>query len=243
MLVDEYQDTNKVQNELVLQLAAEHRNVCVVGDSDQCLPPGTPVSTPDGPRPIESLAEGDVVFGTGASSEVLPNRSPTSNAGATEGRMYRVRAGGRQVTGTPHHLVLARPTLDDGGHLVYLMYREDRGYRIGRTVSVRPSRAGQPDLGPQVRLNQEHGDRLWILGVYPDGEQASFWEAWFAATYGLPTACFHRTGRALAMSEPSLVRLYEAVDTGTAPRTSWRISISTRTSRTCCPRTGPVVRP
>jgi DNA helicase-2/ATP-dependent DNA helicase PcrA len=37
VLVDEYQDTNAVQNELVLQLAADHRNVCVVGDSDQSI--------------------------------------------------------------------------------------------------------------------------------------------------------------------------------------------------------------
>jgi DNA helicase-2/ATP-dependent DNA helicase PcrA len=37
VLVDEYQDTNRVQNELVLQLASEHRNVCVVGDSDQSI--------------------------------------------------------------------------------------------------------------------------------------------------------------------------------------------------------------
>jgi DNA helicase-2/ATP-dependent DNA helicase PcrA len=37
VLVDEYQDTNPVQNELVLLLTAEHRNVCVVGDSDQSI--------------------------------------------------------------------------------------------------------------------------------------------------------------------------------------------------------------
>ncbi|KAA0234889.1 MAG: ATP-dependent DNA helicase PcrA [Acidimicrobiales bacterium] len=37
VLVDEYQDTNRVQNELVLQLGREHRNVCVVGDSDQSI--------------------------------------------------------------------------------------------------------------------------------------------------------------------------------------------------------------
>ena len=37
ILVDEYQDTNKVQNELVIQLAGEHRNICVVGDSDQSV--------------------------------------------------------------------------------------------------------------------------------------------------------------------------------------------------------------
>jgi DNA helicase-2/ATP-dependent DNA helicase PcrA len=37
VLVDEYQDTNRVQNELVLLLGAEHRNVFVVGDSDQSI--------------------------------------------------------------------------------------------------------------------------------------------------------------------------------------------------------------
>jgi DNA helicase-2/ATP-dependent DNA helicase PcrA len=37
VLVDEYQDTNRVQNELVLQLAGEHHNICVVGDSDQSI--------------------------------------------------------------------------------------------------------------------------------------------------------------------------------------------------------------
>ncbi|HEY8525796.1 MAG TPA: DNA helicase PcrA [Acidimicrobiales bacterium] len=37
ILVDEYQDTNRVQNDLVLLLAAEHRNICVVGDQDQSI--------------------------------------------------------------------------------------------------------------------------------------------------------------------------------------------------------------
>ena len=37
VLVDEYQDTNPVQNDLVLQLSEEHRQVTVVGDSDQSV--------------------------------------------------------------------------------------------------------------------------------------------------------------------------------------------------------------
>ncbi|MHB8594415.1 MAG: 3'-5' exonuclease, partial [Acidimicrobiales bacterium] len=37
ILVDEFQDTNRAQNEIVLMLGGEHHNVCVVGDSDQSI--------------------------------------------------------------------------------------------------------------------------------------------------------------------------------------------------------------
>jgi len=37
IMVDEYQDTNEIQYQIVHMLAGGHRNICVVGDEDQCI--------------------------------------------------------------------------------------------------------------------------------------------------------------------------------------------------------------
>ena len=37
IMVDEYQDTNMMQYRFIQLLAQEHRNICVVGDDDQCI--------------------------------------------------------------------------------------------------------------------------------------------------------------------------------------------------------------
>ena len=58
VLVDEYQDTNHAQYRLLQLLAEKHRNVCAVGDPDQCLVAGTLVTMADGTtRPIESVRD------------------------------------------------------------------------------------------------------------------------------------------------------------------------------------------
>src|SRR5207249_3231753 len=62
VLIDEYQDTNKAQYEIARGLSVEQPNLCVVGDPDQCLPPGTLIETPQGLKPIEELHEGDAVL-------------------------------------------------------------------------------------------------------------------------------------------------------------------------------------
>ncbi|HWJ97543.1 MAG TPA: UvrD-helicase domain-containing protein [Acidimicrobiales bacterium] len=216
VLVDEYQDTNKVQNELILQLAGEHHNVCIVGDSDQCLLPGTLVDTPDGQRPIEDIQVGDHVLGARGGDVAEAGTVTAVAPGRYEGRVYRVKAGDGEIVGTPHHMVPVRVVLDEGTHIVYLMGRTGQGYRIGRTKSVRPGNKGDQQLGTLVRMNQERGDCLWILGVYPTLEDSAWWESWFAAQYGLPTACFHTVGRSgMAMGQEALDRLFAAIDTET----------------------------
>ena len=218
LLVDEYQDTNPVQNEMVIQLAADSRQVTAVGDADQCLPPGTMISTPSGRKAVEHLAVGDLVVGTGGRGN--PIARPITHIRRTNhsGRRYRVKAGGHVIEGTPFHVLPTTLALRRTDHIVYLMYREDRGYRIGRTIAVRPARKGKEDVGLRVRCNQEHADKMWILRICPSLADAAYWEAWFAAAYGLPTACFHDVGRGLAMDQEQIIRLYTALDTVTAAK-------------------------
>jgi DNA helicase-2/ATP-dependent DNA helicase PcrA len=213
VLVDEYQDTNRVQNELVLLLTQESGQVCVVGDADQCLPPGTMVRTPDGEEPIEDIREGDLVLGTDGGRALAPGRVRKVMGGRYRGTVVRVTAGGRTLTGTPHHIVPARLTLNPGQWLVYLMHRPDRGWRIGQTKTVREFRSGQYELGFPMRVNQERAEALWILNVCDSKAEATYWESRHAADYGLPTACFHGVGRSSAMDDAWLQRLFDSVDT------------------------------
>jgi len=215
ILVDEYQDTNRAQNELVLMLADGHRNVCVVGDTDQCLPPGTLVDTPSGPRPIEDVSIGDTVFGAGGGPPLQPGAVAHVHEGHYDGHLVQVRVGDRAIAATPHHLVPARLVPRADSWLVYLMYRADRGWRVGRTVGARAPSSGRIQHGLVVRANQEHGDAAWILKVCASVAEAAYFESYFAAEYGLPTSCFHDAGRALAMDDRWLQQLFRSIDTET----------------------------
>ncbi len=214
VLVDEYQDTNRVQNELVCLLGAAHHNVFVVGDSDQCLPAGTLVRTTDGEIPIEQVTVGTSVIGGGGDGRAHTGTVTVVKEGRSVGPLIEIRAGGRTLRGTPHHLVPASTALPVGGHLVSLMYRGDRGYRIGRTTTVRADDRGRPTPGFRVRVDQEHGDKLWILKCCDTIGEAVWWENWFAASYGLPTASFHGVGSKHAMGDSLIERLYESLETG-----------------------------
>ncbi len=59
---DEFQDVNGSQYELLKLFAGKYKNICVVGDDDQCVVEGTPILTPSGYVPVEQIREGDTVL-------------------------------------------------------------------------------------------------------------------------------------------------------------------------------------
>jgi DNA helicase II / ATP-dependent DNA helicase PcrA len=215
ILIDEYQDTNVAQNELAVLLAKHSGEITAVGDTDQCLPWGTPVRRIDGDRPVEQIEPGDIVMGTGGSSAALPGVVAHRQEGVYHGPLVTITTeSGARLTATPHHILPVRVTARPDEWFVYLMYRVDRGYRIGVTKTMRKRDKGVDALGFFVRTNQEHGDALWVLKVVPSRADASYWESWFAAQYGLPTACFHAEGRAgMSLSNDALALLFSEIDT------------------------------
>lgn len=214
VLVDEYQDTNRVQYELVKQLVAEHQNLCVVGDPNQCLPPDAQIETPTGPKPIASLREGEsVVGGAGWGSTTTATIKKVMSRAHT-GRMLRIRfASGRTLEATPNHICFGRLDPEPGLHYVYLMWRRDKGFRIGTTSGVRSREAGMLVNGVQVRTAQEVADAIWILHACRDLGEARYHEQLYSVRYGIPTMVFHVRGRRMAVGQEWVDRLFHELDT------------------------------
>ena len=228
ILVDEYQDTNRTQYDLIRLLVTngeetakfkenskqwEYRSVFVVGDADQCLPPGTQILTHRGSVAVENLKLGDQVLATAGQADLQTGVITHIHEGQFQGRLWCIEAGGKVLKGTPHHILLGRVVPLADRYYVYLMYRADRGYRIGITTGRRQNDYGREEIGFKVRVAQENADKLWVLKATDSYEEAVYYEAYFAAQYGLPTMVFHSVGRKLKVSDELIFKLFQEVDT------------------------------
>jgi DNA helicase-2/ATP-dependent DNA helicase PcrA len=217
IMIDEYQDTNHAQYVLAHALALKHRNMCVVGDPDQCLPAGALIRTPDGDRPIEKIAEGDPV-----SSAIGWGKTATMNVGRVlqnpyDGKLVRIcTEGGDELRATPNHLCFAKLRVDASLNYTYLMWKRGVGYRIGTTRGVRASKDGELCSGLQVRANQEVADAMWILHASQSPAACRFYEHYYSVRYGIPTMVFFVRGRRMEMTQEWIDRLYQEVDTAEA---------------------------
>ncbi len=214
VLIDEYQDTNQAQYEIARRLSVDYPNLCVVGDPDQCLPPGTTIDTPSGPRPIEELRDGDRVttsIGWGKTGAAFIDKVMVN---PYKGPLVTIRVeGGIVVRATPNHVCFARLEPTPSTHLVYLMWRKGLGYRVGTTRGVRASKDGEIVSGLQVRANQEVADAMWILRICATSAEARFYEQYYSVRYGLPTMVFFVRGRRMDLTQDWVDRLYRDVDT------------------------------
>ena len=214
ILVDEYQDTNTLQAEIVDLVAAKHRNLMVVGDDAQCVLPETEIMTEAGAYKVTSLKLGSRViaangFGSTGDFSIIEKFK----------RHYRgnvitvTTKAGRTVRLTPEHICYARLQPKEGQWYVYLMYRSDKGFRLGVTRGIR--HPGKTEVnGLLVRANQERADKMWIILTTDSKAEAIYYEELLSLKYGVPKIMFYVLNRGrLSLRQEQIDRLFSEIDT------------------------------
>ncbi len=126
---------------MVRLLAEEHRNLMVVGDSDQCLVEGTRVTMADGSRrAIETVEVGDKVlscYGEGDFGPTLVERVHRSMA--SRGTAITTESG-RRIVSTNTHVHFAGSGCHFGTPGVHKSRPRTRGRALGSALRCTRSR-------------------------------------------------------------------------------------------------------
>jgi DNA helicase-2/ATP-dependent DNA helicase PcrA len=194
VLVDEYQDSTRLQAELVRLLARQHQNVMVVGDDAQCVMMGTRILTPGGYVPVESLAIGSLVLSAGGAGHLVPkailNKTISQHPDYIEIQTKR----GYTIKVSPNHLCFGKIECLSGYWYVYLIYRRNIGFRIGITKLPHQLRTTK---AIQMRTARQEGERLWLIEAHSSRQEAQFREEYFSLKYQIPQALYQPEKRCM----------------------------------------------
>lgn len=213
IMIDEYQDTNSAQYQLVKLLTGPHKNLAVVGDDWQCFPAGTLVETPNGPKSIESIKNGELIRSASGYGQTGFFRVNAKRKFKYSGEVVNIKTHtGKKITSTPNHLTFARWGTTER-FFVYLMYSRSKGYRIGIAKGTRFD-GKKNDIGLRVRANQERADRMWVLRVCESRDQACYFEALLSYGYGIPMLVFHAfENRFMNFTQPMIDSIFTKIPT------------------------------
>ena len=198
ILVDESQDLNAVQHQIFGMMSEnvtdgkDGKSIWLCGDLNQCVSVDTPITLSDGTtKQAKDVQSGDLVlaYRNGAlCPQTVQHVVPSS-----WDRGYRITTvSGRILTMSPNHKIWATdPVLEENRVLVYLMYRTGFGFRVGITNKHKPGYTyGQ-------RPAQEQAERLWVLNVCSNREDALYAEEAYSLQYGIPTMVYEGAARGL----------------------------------------------
>src|SRR6266852_5029914 len=226
ILVDEYQDTNHAQYRLLQLLAEKHHNVCAVGDPDQCEVAGTLMTMADGTKkPIEDVRVGDQVLSCYRSGRFGPAQVTRQHHSLRRTGVAITTVSGRRIVSTPEHTHFAgfKSGKTPQRHMTYLMWKRGCGFRIGTSQTYTN---GQPRsvAGPAFRMNGEHADATWIIGLHQTESRARASETLLSLKYQLPTLPFvarpykGHEGRSLVADQGLIDEIFGGLDTEAAGR-------------------------
>jgi len=201
VLVDEFQDTNAIQYKWLTLLAGSEGMPFAVGDDDQCLAAGTPVTMSDGAkRAIESIVPGDSVLSNYGGGDLRPARVTECFSKRRQGQMVCLHLrSGAVVKSTPEHVHFAGYVFGETPqtYFLVLMHKEGVGFRLG-TSQVYTAGQARPMVGFKQRALQEHADGLWIVRTHTSENEARIDEILTSLRFGIPSCPFMpRNGHAM----------------------------------------------
>jgi superfamily I DNA/RNA helicase len=192
LLCDEAQDLAPTQRAMLRSSIRGGGRLIAVGDPHQCHPLGTMVEmTGGGKKRIEEVEVGDIVVTYHDCFRGIKSQGRRVEAVASfdhAGEVVDVTVDGRTVSMTDNHRVPTRIAANGGMQCVYLM-ESGNVSRIGRCLLQYTS-----GFGPAMRMRHERADRVWVLAVFDNDEDASVYETMTALRFGLPENIFFEKG-------------------------------------------------
>ncbi|NJD86872.1 MAG: hypothetical protein FIB05_02495, partial [Betaproteobacteria bacterium] len=225
ILVDEFQDTNKLQYKWIRLMAGTNGCVFAVGDDDQCLTGDTRIALEGGrAKALSAVRPGDEVLSCHGNGDFRPAVVDRVHCRKARRDLVEIRTrDGRRLASTPEHTHFAGYLLGETPqtYFTYLMFKTGIGYRLG-TSRVYTRGQVKPMVGYRQRAIQEHADALWIVGTHASENEARFDEITLSLRYGLPTLPFvARKGKTVngLVHDPAWIsRVYQEIDTAAAAR-------------------------
>ena len=192
VFIDEQQDLTTGQINFALSCCKVDGRIIGLGDDRQCVDENTIIQTPDGNTIIKNISIGDRVLsysnGSFVYEKVLNKVKSSDNYG-----IKITTKSGKSLIMSPRHKIWAEQQQVDGKFLVYLMYRSDLGFRVGKTNKWKDK------VNPfGARAITECADKLWILEVVASNEEAIYLEEYYSLKFGIPTAVFEAEKRQLS---------------------------------------------
>jgi len=220
VLVDEFQDTNRLQYAWLKQLAGKDNAIFAVGDDDQCVVAGTEVMMADGTvKPVQEIRVGSIVKSCVGGGKMGSSRIWRVHYRTEQTRLVTIRTQkGRTLTTTPEHVHFAGYAV---GHMparyfLYMMMKPGVGYRLAVAGHRTARHSKYLPPGFRYRARKEGGEQIWIIETYEGAIEAHEELAVMSLKYGLPMRAF--TAGRQSKGEPAVPREFLELNTERAAR-------------------------